>query len=70
MTGLGAVKGTDTRPRARHPIGRTPFIPKCRTAVEAWLLWPADWFLDASLVRKGARLRGKAEEWPYWRQEP
>ena len=28
MTGLGAIKGTDTRPRAHHPMGRTAFIPK------------------------------------------
>jgi hypothetical protein len=38
---------------------------RSRTAAEAWLLWPTDWFLDASLVRKGPRLVGKAGEWAY-----
>jgi hypothetical protein len=28
MTGLSAIQGTDTRPRARHPMGRTAFISK------------------------------------------
>ena len=36
-----------------------------RTAATAWLLWPTDWFLAASLVRKGPGLVGKAGEWPY-----
>ena len=28
----------------------------------AWLLWPTDWFLAASLVRKGAQARGQGWE--------
>jgi hypothetical protein len=38
---------------------------RSRTAAEAWFLWPTDRFLEASLVRRGPRLVGKAGEWPY-----
>ena len=35
------------------------------TAAEAWLRWAKDWFLEASLARKGPRLAGAPVEWPY-----
>ena len=28
MTGLGAIKGADTKPSARHTMGWAAFIPK------------------------------------------
>jgi hypothetical protein len=42
---------------------------RSRTAAEAWILWPTDWFLAASLFRKGPKLVGKAGEWPYLEQK-
>ncbi len=39
------------------------------TAAEAWLRWATDWFLEASLARKGPRLAGAPAEWPYLWQE-
>ena len=45
--------------------GSGPAWMRRRTAAAALLLWPTDWFLAASLVRKGPRLVGKAGKWPY-----
>jgi len=36
-----------------------------RTAIEAWRLWPTDWFSAASLVRKGPKLVSERVGWPY-----
>ncbi len=50
---------------ARGAPGSGPAWLRSRTAAEAWLLWPTDWFLDASLARNGPRLVDKAGECPY-----
>ena len=51
------------------PTGSGAAWMRSRTAAEAWLLRPTDWFLDVSLVRKGPRLVGAAGEWPYLSQK-
>src|ERR1035437_6946969 len=36
-----------------------------QVAAIPWLRWATDWFLEASLARKGPRLAGAPVEWPY-----